>query len=172
VVSRKKILKIIDDFKIYVNSMKRPELIQEFEETMVLIGVFKILILVAYFGCAVLIFLYPFAVYLLLGEWILHFGFEIPGLNRTTMHGYVINFAYHSYQIFVVICGMISTNYVNIVFSLAFKGMYDGLNITLKNLKDEMAKDDNISRNQKIHENINGIIVAYVELRRFLLYIL
>lgn len=87
-----------------------------------------------FFGCALLMFSYPFIYYGIMGEKILHFGFVIPGTDWKSPQGYTINFFHHTYQIFAVIMGLYGSVVITLILILQAFAQYDSLKIMLDDL--------------------------------------
>jgi hypothetical protein len=119
-----------------------------------------------FFSLSVLVFLYPVIFYLIFGESILHFGFVIPGIDATTIHGYLINFCHHTLQIYIVCFALVLTLCLNIIFISLALLQYNALINQLSLLDDEIQKS---SLNQTIIDKmISQIIEQHTELLKYL----
>jgi hypothetical protein len=172
VISRKKIMKVNSIIRDYHEQIDHPEIQKKLENMLILSAFFKYFLVFAYVGFACLVFIYPFVIYLLFGERILHFGFEIPGIDwQASLLGYGINFMHHSYQIFVVSCGILITNYMNFFFFLNVIGMYIGLGVMVKDFQQLISRKKTDDWNKDLNFKIIEISKAYVEIRNLMDFI-
>ena len=89
--------------------------------------------------CALLIFSYPMIYYLVFHEVILHFGFIIPGTDWKTIPGYILNFLFHTFQIYCVWVAFTALIFIVILFILNVIAQYESLVNLLDDL-DELVK--------------------------------
>ena len=89
--------------------------------------------------CGLLIFSYPMIYYLFFGEIILHFGFIIPGTDWKTVPGYILNFLFHTFQIYAVCVAFTAAMVVSIFFMLNALAQYGTLQDLLDDL-DELTR--------------------------------
>jgi hypothetical protein len=119
---------------------------------------------ITFYGCALLIFCYPFIVWLFTGEWILHFGFIIPGIDWQTLHGYLLNFAFQTLQIFIVINALFTSTLLTVIFIINVIAQYDALEIMLDELDELALKNADGENGEKIKKFIGILVDGHVKL--------
>ena len=121
--------------------------------------------LVLFFGCGFLVFCYPIIYYLITWKKILHFGFIIPGIDWTTLHGYSLNFLHHSFQIYCVINAVFMTSSYTILFMMNAFAQYDSLQNLLDTLSNLAVSNKKFENNSKIKTCISDITNGHVKLQ-------
>jgi len=130
---------------------------------MVSAHVFLITIIV-FLGGILLIYIYPLIFYAIMGEKILHFGFELPIIDWRTTTGYILNFIYVGALGFIFVPGMISTCFLNTVFIIMAFGQYEVLNLLLLELNELITGNENGERSKEIKDQIRLIAQMHYEL--------
>jgi hypothetical protein len=165
-------MEVISIFQNYHEKIDHPEIQKKMTNVMIVGAIFKYFLAFTYGGFTCLVFIYPFVIYLLFGERILHFGFEIPGIDwQASLHGYGINFMHHSYQIFNVAAGTFLTNFACFYFFLNVIGMYIGLGVMVKDFQQLISRKKTDDWNKDLKLKIIEISKAYVEIRNLMDFI-
>jgi odorant receptor len=120
---------------------------------------------IMFYGCALLIFVYPFIVRLFTGSWILHFGFIIPGIDWQTLHGYLLNFAFHTFEIYVVTNALVSSTIFTVILMINAFAQYDALEFLLDDLSElAVVRNFNDEKDEQIKICIRNIVNGHDDL--------
>lgn len=154
-----KLLRLIETFHGYTND---PNTESSFEKWSLICCHMICISAVTFYGCAVLVFCYPIIFYLISGERILHFGFVIPGIDWDSLHGYVIKFLHHTFQIYVVINGLfLMLAFILILLHNGF-AQYEALEILLDELS-HLAENNKDNKNiAEIRTCIDNLVARHV----------
>lgn len=108
-------------------------------------------------GSCILVFLYPIGFYLIFGNKILHFGFELPWIDWQSPLGYTLNFAYAGLIIYLFLFALICTTYVTILFIVTSFSHFELIKILFEELNQLIAGNKKGDNNEKIKKIIAEI---------------
>ena len=114
--------------------------------------------------CVFMVYIYPIIYYIIVGEKILHFGYELPWVDWRTTHGYILNFIYVGTHLFVFIFATVAClliTIINLIMSLAH---FDVLKYLLDELEELMIKNKKGENSKDIKKYIRLIAQMHLEL--------
>lgn len=112
-----------------------------------------------------LIIVYPVIYYLILGEKILHFGFEIPFVDwQTSAIGYLLNFAWCAFLVISYAFAAISTTFLGAFPIIMSLGQFELIKHFLKELDNVVRSNDKSERDDEIKKRISTIAEMHNEL--------
>lgn len=160
VFHRKKNIDIVERLEKFLSNFNTKEANETFEKWLMItshIGLFSTIM----FGfCTILIFIYPIIFYFIIGEKILHFGFELPWVDWKTLPGYALNFAYCGTLSFLYIIGQIAAVVLSIIYVVVAFGQFE----LLKVLLDDLNKLAVANKKGKNDEKIQKLIITITQM--------
>jgi hypothetical protein len=170
---RYKIIDLKDRIERFITNFNTKETNQMFESWLMISCHSAVSLSALFFVSAILILIYPIIYYLIFGEKILHFGFELPWIDwQTSWLGYAANFLYVISLVHLTVFGMIATCFVNILFVLMTLGQFELLKMMLNDLDELIRSKKNGSKNDALKKQIKLIVEMHNELLRYIKIIL
>jgi odorant receptor len=164
---RMKILRLTDmcvEFHSKVKSSQEHS--EEFIKWMKISGMVFFALLVSFSTTGVLIFFYPLIYFIIFKKTTLHFGFVIPGIDPETVFGYMLNFAYHSMQLFIVLVSVYGTTCIVMLFMFSSFAQYGSLKISVKEL--DALIEFRGKYDKKVKKTIEKIVIEHNDLIEYL----
>ena len=161
---RSDMLKYYDLTVLFQQSVQNFKIKNTLENSVLNSCIAALILIPMYLVCAILVFIYPIVYYMIISEKILHFGFILPFIDAESHLGYLLNFFYHSLQIFIVINATISSNILFILFINSAFGLYDALKILVQKLDLLTKENDDRCNDDLIKQYIREIASIHVEL--------
>lgn len=112
---------------------------------------------------ASLILILPMIISLMYHSYELPFGFFFPVIDRETLIGYLINYAYHALQLFEAIAGLMASDMCFFVLIMSGVGQLDVLIIYLQKLGEITMKCDGSQKNDEQYQLLVEIVEKHVE---------
>lgn len=113
---KEKIIEIVNRVRKFLDNCNTPKA-NEISEKWIMIACHCGLSFAAIYATAfALIMLYPLIYFLMYGEMILHFGYELPMVDWHTAFGYMLNFAYTLMICIIFVIGLATSTAINVVF--------------------------------------------------------
>jgi hypothetical protein len=160
---RKKTVELIHMSESFHESSDDRKTRERFEHWILICCHVGVFFAITFYGCALLIFSYPFVVRLFTGEWILHFGFIIPGIDWQTLHGYLLNFSFQTFQIQAVINALFSSTLLTVVLMINAIAQYDALELKIDDLNELAANNQNNDNKKEHDEKLKKCIAEIVD---------
>lgn len=148
----------------FLNNFKTLKTDEIFEYWLIMSSHVGLFFFVLFSLCSLLIFCYPIVYYLIVGETILHFGFELPLIDWKTTSGYVLNFLYCGIAISEFVVGSVTTCCLNICFVFNAFGQLDVLKMLLEELDEMIIKNEKDKNRLEIKKYIKMITDMHNEL--------
>lgn len=152
------ILDLVVRAENYITTFKCQESTRIFEKWMMMIGHIGCLIIVLFSSGCFIALIYPLIVYLFTSEWILHFGFELPGIDWTTLSGYIANVMFSGLTIFLFLLASTTTIFGTVWLIVVSFGQFEILKMLLDDL-DKMIHANNKGKNDDAINKAIGVIV-------------
>lgn len=164
VFHRNKILSLfnrLEKFLTNCNSKRTNKIFEKWLMIMSHIGFFTTVLFLIGSFC---LLIYPIAVYFIIGERILHFGFELPLIDWRTTTGYTLNFIYCGTLIYMFMFAQIAVWILNTTFIVVAFGQFEVLKVLLEDLNELAVTNDNGKHNEGIKKMIKTITQMHNEL--------
>lgn len=142
----------------FENPKKIPEIHNSLMKTASWCTISVKLIAPAYFTLAAFTVIFSVVISAINRRFELPFGFFIPGVDRTTWVGYLLNLAFHTLQAFEAGAGLLATDLCFFNLMINAIGQLDVLIIGLKKLGEAATTDEYAAT-----ELLNDIIEKHVE---------
>jgi hypothetical protein len=164
VFSRQTLWKIIESIEKFFTHFNTKEANQMFESWLMFSSHIGVALFVLLFLCGMLVLIYPLIFYVIMGEKILHFGFELPLIDWQTSFGYSLNFLYTVQLVYMFISSFFATCYSNILFLMMAFGQFELLKMLLEDLDETIKTNENGKKNDAIKKQIKLLAELHNEL--------
>jgi hypothetical protein len=162
---RKNILNLFDRLEKFLTNFNNKRTNEIFEKWLMITSHIVLFATVLFLFTTVLIFVYPIIVYLIIGEPILHFGFELPWIDwKTSLSGYTLNFIYGGMSLCCFLIGLITTVSLIVSFIVIPFGQFELLKVLLEDLNEVAVNNETGELNFAFKSLIATITEMHCEL--------
>lgn len=151
-----------ENFHKSINSVKSSEIFESWMMRAAHIGLFLFSLFTV---VCILIVIYPILFYIIFGERILHFGFEILMLDwQNSWLAYALNFVHQALCVIIFVIASIPSLIVPITYVMTSFGYFETLSLLIEDLNEFANGNENGEKNQEIKGMIKFIIEMHLEL--------
>lgn len=151
------------NLKFFSNTSEFPEVRSALLNTATHCKIAVRLLEMSYPFLASLILIFPMMISLTYHSYELPFGFFFPWIDRETIIGYLINYAYHALQLFEATAGLLASDMCFFVFIMTGIGQLDVLIIYLQKLGEIASDCDGDKKKTEKFQLLVGIVEKHVE---------